>query len=299
MKQTMMLAFVTIGFISLQVHATNLTMIGTPSLTINDSLSVGATVRNDDSVTSNTVRLEVWALASPFNGSSLSGYKLGDDGGLAGTLSSGRVWTSSFFKGAFSPPPSGTWNIAVIWTEFDGTSANDGFVSRAYTNMGTHTFGSSIPPPSPELGVTTKSMGSRGTVSASARLYGGFELASTATVYILVRGNSLGTLGVTQAYLDAPRLQLFDAQGKDLITQDGMPGSNGCVASNSANSPVANYYAQVRGQPADPRDACYAIALSAGVYTFSINPSIPGVTSTTVTSAPASGEVLFEVSLVR
>jgi hypothetical protein len=65
--------------------------------------------------------------------------------------------------------------------------------------------------------VSTQTLGSRGTVTPSATLFGGFEIKAQADVYILVRGNSLGTLGVTQAFLDAPRVRLFTGAGQDIV----------------------------------------------------------------------------------
>jgi hypothetical protein len=53
----------------------------------------------------------------------------------------------------------------------------------------------------------------------------------------------------------------------------------------------------VRGVPAAFRDGCIAQNLSPGAYTFSVTPSIPGVTSLNALSAPSSGQVLFEVTL--
>ena len=58
---------------------------------------------------------------------------------------------------------------------------------------------------------STRSLGSRATGSTSLTVYGGFELQTSANVYILVRGNSLGTLGVTQGYLDRPRFRIYNA----------------------------------------------------------------------------------------
>jgi hypothetical protein len=148
------------------------------------------------------------------------------------------------------------------------------------------------------VGSVTKTLGSRATVSSSATHYGGFELASAANVYILVRGNSLGTLGVTQGYLDAPRVRIYNAQGQDMVMDTGgRAGFNTCLSSNSASAPVANYYQSVRGQAAHARDACIAQTLPPGAYTFSVTPSIPGVTTGSTQSAPQSGEVLFEVTL--
>jgi hypothetical protein len=140
-------------------------------------------------------------------------------------------------------------------------------------------------------GSMTKSLGSRATASPAATLFGGFELAAASTVHILVRGNSLGTLGVTQNFLDAPRVRLFNSQGQDLITDAGVAGFTGCSAAN-AGTAVVNYYTNVRGQPPHARDGCTSQSLAAGVYTFAVSPSTTGMIS-----APASGEILFEVTL--
>ena len=149
-----------------------------------------------------------------------------------------------------------------------------------------------------EKAASTQTLGSRSTVTPSATSFGGFEIRAAADVYILVRGNSLGTLGVTQAFLDAPRTRLFDAQAHDLVFDTaGGGGFNGCVTGSVFTDPVVNFYANTRGQPAGARDACVAVHLQAGVYTFSVTPSIPGVTTSTGTSSPSSGEVLFEVTL--
>ena len=155
-----------------------------------------------------------------------------------------------------------------------------------------------------EMGVTVpkaasaQTLGSRARVTSTATAYGGFELSNTTTVYILVRGNSLGTLGITQDYLDAPRVRLYDRQGQDLINQEGRPGFNFCLSSNtSTDLPVINYYQNVRGQPVHSRDACLAAIFPAGAYTFSVTPSIPGVTTNSVSSSPTFGEELFEVTL--
>src|SRR5205085_6764061 len=84
--------------------------------------------------------------------------------------------------------------------------------------------------------------------------------------------------------LDAPGLRIFDAAGGDLLfNSTGAPGIAACPSSNT----TAAYYAGVRGQPLDARDACSSsTSLPAGVYTFTINP----------TSTDTSGEVLFEVT---
>lgn len=133
-------------------------------------------------------------------------------------------------------------------------------------------------------GAPLNTIGSRGTVTTAAPMYGGFTLVNATTVMIAVRGPSLQTLGVTQNPLDAPGLRIFDAAGADLLfNSTGAPGIAACPASNT----TAMYYANVRGQPLDARDSCSSsTSLPAGVYTFTINP----------TSTDTTGEVLFEVT---
>jgi len=144
---------------------------------------------------------------------------------------------------------------------------------------------------------STQTIGARATVTPSATLFGGFELAHSSAVYLLVRGNSLGALGVTPGFMDAPRVRIFNSQNEDIAHDlNGRAGFNGCTASNSTSAPVFSYY-QSLGIPASERDACATASLSPGAYTFSVTPSIPGVTTSTTSSSPSSGEVLFEVKL--
>lgn len=139
---------------------------------------------------------------------------------------------------------------------------------------------------------TVQTLGARATATTSATVYGGFTLSFPTTVYILVRGNSLGTLGVTQAYLDLPRLRLYNAAGTDLVFDNGgRPGFNRCTA--PTDSAVINYYT-ARGQAPSSNDACIGANFTAGTYTFTITPTnIAGA----VNSVPLFGDVLFEVIL--
>lgn len=146
----------------------------------------------------------------------------------------------------------------------------------------------------------TQTLGSRATVTSSATMYGGFSLVSSAVAYILVRGNSLGTLGITQAYLDLPRVHVYDGLGNNIVYDVfGNAGFNGCSTSNVYSAPVWNYYTFVRGQSPVDRDACVSLTLGPGVYTFTVTPTIPGVTAgiSSPSSIPSFGDVLFEVTL--
>jgi WD40 repeat protein len=167
------------------------------------------------------------------------------------------------------------------------------FIPNGTGGISGQVFLAVIPTATPSSPVSAKSLGSRATASPVATLFGGFELAAASTVYILVRGNSLGTLGVTQSFLDSPRARLFDSQGRDLLTDGlGAAGITGCGANQNSGGPVVTYYTNVRSQPPHARDACTAQTLPAGVYTFTVTPSTSGAVS-----SPASGEILFEVTL--
>jgi hypothetical protein len=137
-----------------------------------------------------------------------------------------------------------------------------------------------------------QTLGARATATSTATVYGGFTLTSPTTVYILVRGNSLGTLGVTQNYLDIPRLRLYNSAGTDLVFDNaGRPGFNRCTA--PTDSAVINYYT-ARGQAPSSNDACIGANFTAGTFTFTVTPTnIAGA----VNSVPQFGDVLFEVIL--
>jgi hypothetical protein len=150
---------------------------------------------------------------------------------------------------------------------------------------------------------SAQTLGARAVVTPTATFFGGFQLTQAAVVYILIRGNSLGSLGITNNFLDAPRVRLFNSAGQDIINDaSGRPGFNACVPppagqTEDFTTPVINYYQNTRGEPVHPRDGCFAGTFAAGVYTFSVTPSIPGQTTTTGQSVPSSGEVLVEATL--
>ena len=358
-------------------HATDVRFVNNVSYSISGNTAVLGAERIENfstSGTSGTLRMELWALASPYNGGTFTGYKVAQ---YQLSQLSPRFFYSNVSSGtvAYLPPPNGTWSLVMMLTEFNNASFNDGFVTMSYVNFSTRLVigpqpdtqaptiptgltatpvgssainlnwaasfdnvgvtlyrifrngsligtvtspGSSItglsasttysftvsacdaagncsaqsttvfattPPSATTSGAFLRTIGTRGTVTTSATMFGGFTLDNAATVIIAVRGPSLQTLGATQNPLDAPGLRLFDAAGRDLLlnTSGGVTVST-CLATNT----TAIYYANVRGQPLDARDTCIgARTLPAGVYTFTI---VPG-------STDPSGEVLFEVTL--
>lgn len=193
----------------------------------------------------------------------------------------GRVWFAA---------ASAAFSLAILAAAAGDLGSEDAgsvVLSDSLTERG---------PSVPKAG-SAQTLGARGVVTASNAMYGGFELRAATVVYLIVRGNSLGSLGVTQGYLDAPRVRIYDRFGNDIAFDlSGNRGFNGCSASNTVSAPVRSFYGGVRAAPAADRDACSWGIFSAGVYTFSVTPSIPGVTTNVTSSSPPFGEVLFEVT---
>jgi hypothetical protein len=132
-------------------------------------------------------------------------------------------------------------------------------------------------------GVMT-SFATRGTVTPTAPMFGSFALANTSVMYIVVRGQSLKTLGYTQNPLDLPNVRVYDASGNDVLSN----ASGGVtVAGCPGSAPVNNYYANFRGGALDVNDTCVSAPLAAGVYSFTINPN----------TSSSAGELLFEVTV--
>lgn len=75
---------------------------------------------------SGTIRLELWAFSSPYNGAAQLGHKLGQT--TLGTLAAG--W---YYHGIdqtvdqLTTLPTGTWYLALIVTEYNNSALNDGF----------------------------------------------------------------------------------------------------------------------------------------------------------------------------
>jgi hypothetical protein len=214
----------------------------------------------------------------------------GFNGCASGAISQDAV--VSYYTSVRGQPPNArdaciAQNLAAGAYTFSVTPSSTGVTSQP--NAGEILFEVTLGAGS---GSIAKTLGSRATVSQAATLYGGFEIAGSSNVYILVRGNSLSTLGVTQNYLDAPRVRIYDSQGRDLISDGAGTGFNGCLAGANSATAVVDYYTSVRHQAPHQRDACTARTFAAGAYTFSVSPS-----SGATISSPGSGEVLFEVTL--
>jgi hypothetical protein len=97
-------------------------------------LTVDQVLNTDTSGSSNTLRLELWALSSPLTGGSYTGYRLAVY--PLGTLSAG-AGISNINSGAlpYSPPPNGRWYLALTLDEFDNLNVDDGYGYDEYHNF--------------------------------------------------------------------------------------------------------------------------------------------------------------------
>jgi hypothetical protein len=99
--------------------AANITMSGSWSYNVSGStvvLTADRIQNNSTSGISGTVKLELWALASPFSGGNFSGYRLATY--TLGTLNGG-AGISNISSGSipFSNPPNGQWYFVLFITE--------------------------------------------------------------------------------------------------------------------------------------------------------------------------------------
>ena len=222
-------------------------------------------------------------------GSPLATLSIGIDGTGDGTVVSAPAGISCHPTCAATFPLSTTVTLQAqagagsVFTGWGGACNTRGVVQMTGNKTCTATF--NVPPVAP-TDAKLATIGTRATVGTGSLVFGGFTISGSPTVkqtvYIVVRGPSLQTLGITQDPLDLPGLRVFDSLGNDVLTNTSAGhGVTTCPAAHT----VAIFYRTVRGQELGANDSCVSVSLGGGVYTFTIEP----------TSADTSGEVLFEV----
>jgi len=101
----------------------------------------------DSSGYSGTLRMELWAFSSPYNGSAQFGYKLAQHS--LGQLSAGQYFYSiNSGSIAFAPPPNGTWRVTLILAEYAGGTLNNGYAPQDWVNF-PNPLDVGLPPPPP------------------------------------------------------------------------------------------------------------------------------------------------------
>jgi hypothetical protein len=107
---------------------TNVMMNGqlTFNLYVTDATLYAGRLDNFSANKSGTLRLELWAFSSPYDGSNTTGYRLAT--WVAGTVNGGASLSpASSGLVPLTPPPAGTWNITLFLTEYTAGPVDDGF----------------------------------------------------------------------------------------------------------------------------------------------------------------------------
>ncbi len=150
---------------------------------------------------SGTLRLELWAFATPYNGTSQQGYRLASYtlNPLSGGYHYPNLSTGSI---AFTRPATGTWHIALLLMEYDGARyvTIDWLLSSAGQVMScsggtctTSTPASSTPGTTTPAAASVSTNRSTYTVNAgeslvlSANLQAGSAAGSLADIYVQVQ----------------------------------------------------------------------------------------------------------------
>jgi hypothetical protein len=112
--------------------ASNVKFVGNAGYTYNGTTAVltADEIRNFDSTgSSGPLHLELWAVAAPFDGGPVTGYKLAEY--TLGQLVAGFSY-SNVSSGVvpFTPPPAGAWTLTIFVTEYtSGVPVDDGCLS--------------------------------------------------------------------------------------------------------------------------------------------------------------------------
>ena len=130
-------------------NASNINIVGTVSYSF-----VGGTgtlkadrIQNDSpgGTISGTLRIELWAFATPYTGAAQNGYRMAQY--VLGQLNGG-FYFFNIDSGSipFTLPPDGTWYLTFVVTEYTGGPTNQGYDPRDYVNFA-NTLVIGVPPP--------------------------------------------------------------------------------------------------------------------------------------------------------
>ena len=103
-----------------------------------DSITFGAAAVRNNGPASGTLKLQVWATSTPYQGGTLSGYRLAE--ARLGQLQAYGSYTSLSYTRPLDAPPAGTYHIIMIVTEYAEHAGQD-YISDYTTFDDTATFG--------------------------------------------------------------------------------------------------------------------------------------------------------------
>jgi hypothetical protein len=123
--------------------ASNVKFVGNASYTYtgNTVVLTADEIRNFDSTgSSGPLHLELWAVAAPFDGGPMTGYKLAEY--TLGQLVAGFAYSNvSSGSVPFTPPPAGAWTLTILVTEYtSGAPIDDGCLSVQSAKSNGYTY---------------------------------------------------------------------------------------------------------------------------------------------------------------
>ena len=131
------------GLAPVDAVASNVKFVGNAAYTYTGNVAVltADEIRNfDSSGASGPLQLELWAIAGPFGGGPVTGYKLAEYtlGQLGPGFSYSNVSSGSV---PFTPPPPGDWTFTIVVTEYTaGAPVNDGCLSVSSARNESYTY---------------------------------------------------------------------------------------------------------------------------------------------------------------
>ncbi|HKM56637.1 MAG TPA: immunoglobulin domain-containing protein [Isosphaeraceae bacterium] len=263
------------------MHATDVVLIGTAQFQVSGSsviLSVPEISNLSTSGTSGTLRVELWAFASPFTGGSQTGYRLAIY--VPGTLMANYYFPPFTETVAYAPPPNGSWYYSMLLTEYTDGPVDNGYTWDDYVDFpnAVQVGPVTTPPPPPASTTRLTNLSVRSTAgTGSQTLIGGFVIGGSGSKKVLARGDgpALTAFGVTGVLPD-PVLTLYNSAPSEIGANAGWGGG----------TTLSGVFSQVGAfaLPANSKDAAILTTLAAGAYTANI----------TSTSGD-SGVVLVEV----
>ncbi len=111
--------------------ANNLSLEGTVAYNISGGtvrLQAQTVANRRSGGTSGSLRVELWAFASPYTGGAATGYKIAQTSVLAPLTAGFQYSNIDQTVTQLATPPNGTWYMHLFVTEFTGSSLNDGFL---------------------------------------------------------------------------------------------------------------------------------------------------------------------------
>ena len=128
----LLIAAASFALAPVRASASNVKFVGNAGYTYTGNMAVltADEIRNfDSSGSSGPLHLELWAVAAPFDGGPVTGYKLAEYtlGQLVAGFSYSHVSSGTV---PFTPPPAGEWTFTIFVTEYtSGVPVDDGCLS--------------------------------------------------------------------------------------------------------------------------------------------------------------------------